>query len=457
MVNKFRTWFGSMDFYKQVMVIAFPLMMQQVIMSSVNLIDNLMVGQLGDAAIGGVGVVNRYYMIVNFGANGFVSAVCIFLAQFFGAGDEEHAKQTFRFSVFGTYAIVIPFTLLGIFAPELIVRFFTNDVAYVNQGLSYFKIVVYSFIPAGLTMIIAGAMRSCGEIKIPLFANVFAVFVNTVLNYILIFGKFGAPSFGVAGAAIATLVSRVVEALILLYALIRNDYMFKTRVSDLFHTSKELSKKIVAKAVPLVTNEVLFAGGMALLLKLYATRGADVITACSVASTMTDIFFSLFGGMAGATTIIIGQKLGANQLDEARENGYHLISFATLLAFVFAIVMFGCSIIVPSLYDLTPETKQMTTNLIRVIAAMFWIFMLNAECFFIMRAGGQTRDTLLMDSCFMWLVNIPCVAAVAYFTDLNIYFVYTVGQVTDLLKLAVSFHFIKKERWVRNLTHVEEI
>lgn len=456
MKEKLRKWLGTSQYYKQVLIIAVPLMLQQVIMSSVNLVDNLMVGQLGDAAIGGVGVVNRYYMIANFGANGFVSAVCIYIAQFFGANDEHHLKQTFRFSVFGTYAIIIPFTLFGIFAPELIVRFFTQDAAYVAQGVDYFRVVVYSFIPAGITMIIAGAMRSCGEIKIPLYANVAAVLINTVLNYMFIFGKFGAPAMGVVGAAVATLISRIVEGLILLYVLYRNNYAFKTKLCDLFDISKELSRKIIVKSIPLVTNEILWSSGMAFLLKLYATRGADVITAYSVAGTTSDIFFSLFGGMAGATTIIIGQKLGANKLDEARENGYHLITFSTILAFVFAFGIYGCSYIVPNLYDLTPETKMLATNLIRVIAVMFWIFMLNAECFFIMRAGGDTKATLLMDSCFMWLVNIPSVAAIAYLTDLNIYYVYVTGQATDLLKLFVSMRFIRKEKWVKNITHVEE-
>lgn len=452
MIQDLKSWLFDKDFYKQVLVVALPLMLQQVIMSSVNLIDNLMVGQLGDAAIGGVGVVNRYYMIANFGANGFVAAACIFIAQYFGAKDFKRLKQTFSLGIFGTYMIIIPFTLLALFAPGAIVRFFTDDIAYVAQGLDYMKVVAYSFLPAGLTLIIAGTMRSCGEIKMPLFANMIAVFANAILNYIFIFGKFGAPALGVVGAALATLVARTLETVILLIALKLRDYDFKVALNQLLDVPRELITKVAIKAVPLVTNEVLWGSGMAMLLKLYATRGADVITAYSVAGTTSDIFYSLFGGMAGATTIIVGQKLGANKLEEARKNGYQMLMFSTILAVFFGMMMFGASYIVPDLYDLTPHTRELATNLIRVLSVLFWIFMLNAESFFIMRAGGDTKSTFIMDSCFMWLVNIPIVASVAYLTDLNIYYVYTIAQLTDLLKMTVSFYMIRKEGWVRNLT-----
>ncbi|MBE6115072.1 MAG: MATE family efflux transporter [Erysipelotrichaceae bacterium] len=454
MLQTMKNWLFDKDFYKQVLVIAIPLMVQQVIMSSVNLIDNLMVGQLGDATIGGVGVVNRYYMIANFGANGFVASACIFIAQYFGAKDFKRLKQTFSLGIFGTYVIIIPFTLLALLAPDVILYFFTDDVAYVAQGIHYLEVVAYSFLPAALTMIIAGTMRSCGEIKVPLFANILAVFTNAILNYIFIFGKFGAPAMGVVGAALATLISRIIEAIILLVFVKLRDYDFKVSLNRLFDIPRELIKKVTLKAIPLVTNEVLWGSGMAMLLKLYATRGADVITAYSVAGTTSDIFYSLFNGMAGATTIIVGQKLGANKLEEARKNGYQMILFSTMLAVLFGIMMFGASFIVPGLYDLTPHTKELATNLIRVLSVLFWIFMINAECYFIMRAGGDTKNTFLMDSCFMWLVNIPIVASVAYLTDLNIYYVYTIAQLTDLLKMALSFYMIRKEGWVRNLTEM---
>lgn len=445
-------WFGTKTFYKQVLFIAAPLMLQQLIMSSVNLVDNLMVGQLGDAAIGGVGVANRFYMIANFGALGIVQAASIFIAQFFGAKDYKHLRESFGFAIIGAYVVLIPFTLVAIAFPQVIVGFFTKDPAYIAQGVAYLRIVGYSFLPLGITVPISSALRSIGETKLPLYANATSVATNAFFNYILIFGHLGAPSLNVAGAAIATVIARVVESMLLIIFVLRGNYPFKGKLSEILHVSKKLSAQISLKAYPLVVNEVLWSTGMAMLLKLYAERGADVITAYAVTGTTSDLFFSLFGGMAGATTIIIGQKLGANELEEARANGYQLLTFGIILAILFGFGIFACSFIVPPLYDLSPTTHQMAANLTRIVAVMFWIYMINAECYFILRAGGDTFSTMVMDSWFMWFVNIPVVAAVAYLTDVNIYFLYICGQSTDLLKMAVAFTFVRKEKWVKNLT-----
>ena len=451
-----KRFIGDKAFYKEALAVAVPLMTQQLIMSSVNLVDNLMVGQLGDAAIGGVGVANRFYMIANFAVNGLICATAIFVAQYYGARDEEHLKQTFRFSIIGSLVFMLLFSLLVLFNPILIVEFFTKDPLYITQGSSYLSMVVYSFLPAALTMALASALRTIGETKIPLVVNMVAVFINCFFNYIFIFGHFGAPAMGVVGAALATLISRVIECILLLLVVLKYDFPFKTKLSEIFHIEFDLIKRITIKAFPLLTNEILWSFGMAMLLKLYATRGADVITAYSVSGTVTDIFFSLFGGMAGATAILIGQRLGANKLEEAKSHAYHLLFFAVALAIVFGGLIIISSFIFPSLYDLTPHTHELASNLIRVCGSLFWIYMVNTEIYFILRSGGDTKATLLMDSCFMWGVNIPIIACLAYFTDFNIYVIYIVGQLTDLIKMVVATYFFKKEKWVKNLTIVEE-
>lgn len=450
-----KKFLGTKEFYKEALSVAIPLMVQQLIMSSVNLVDNLMVGQLGDAAIGGVGVANRYYMIAFFTVNGFVTATSIYIAQFFGANDNDRLKQTFRFSTVISVVLMLLFFALAFFNPDLIINFFTDETSYIIQAELYMKYVVLSYLPAVVTMVIANALRTLGEAKLPLFANVVAVFVNCFFNYILIFGHLGLPAMGVQGAAVATFISRVIECVILLLAVIRYDFPFKTKIRDLFKFETSLMKTITVKAIPLVTNELLWSFGQAMLLKLYATRGADVITAYSVSGTITDIFFSLFGGMAAATTIMVGQRLGANKLDEARTNAHNMIAFSVVLAVLFGVVMFGSSYIIPNFYDLTPETKVLATNLIRVCGCLFWIYMLNTEIYFILRTGGDTKATLIMDSCFMWVINIPLLAVLAYMTDLNIYVIYITGQLTDLLKLFIASHFYKKGRWVKNLTVTE--
>lgn len=452
-----KKFIGTKEFYKTALAVAVPLMLQQLITSSVNLVDNLMVGQLGDVALAGVAAVNKFYLIATFGTNGLLAAAAIFIAQFYGAKNIEKTKESFRFSVVFATLIMIVFFIVGKFLTEPIVHFFTTDQAIVEQGVSYLQIAAYTYLPMIVTLSLSSALRAVGETKIPLYVSIVAVLTNTFLNYCLIFGNFGFPMMGVQGAALATLVARIVEAVILLLVLTQIEVPFKTKLSDLFKISGELCRKILLKAAPLTLNEVLWSFGMATLFKVYATRGAEVIAGYSIANTISDIFFVLFGGMAAASTVLISHHLGANELEEAKVNGYRLIGFSFMLSILFGLLMFGSSFIVPNWYQVSELSKSVATNILRIMSVMFWIYMMNTQCYFTLRAGGDTKNTLLMDSVYMWCVNISLVSLVAYNTDLNIYALYIIGQLTDLIKMVIGYGLVRREKWVVNLTHTEEI
>jgi putative MATE family efflux protein len=448
----FKRFIAPSSFYKDVLVVAIPFMLQQLITSSLNLVDNLMVGQLGGIALGGVAITNRFFMISVFATFGVTGAASIFIAQYFGAKDEENIKQAFRYSLTSVYLVLIPFIILGLIAPQSVLGFFSQDPAILQVGSEYIRIVAFAFIPLGLTFALASAMRSVGETKIPLLISIVAVSMNAILNYILIFGHLGFPRLGVAGAAYATVISRTFEMIAMLVSLKIKHFSFSTKVSQIFHISAYNLKTITIKALPLTINEFLWAGGMATLFKLYATRGSEVIAGLSIASTTADLFFVLFGGMAVATTVMISQPLGANELDEARSRGYYMLGFSAMLALLLGSVMFFSSMIVPQLYDVTLIEREIASSVLRVMSVMFVIYMSTAECYFILRAGGDMKSTLIMDSVFMWVVNVPVVFVVAYYTNWPILAVYLAGQSTDFLKLMISYALVKKEKWVKNLT-----
>lgn len=443
---------GDKKFYKAVLTVAIPLMIQQLISSSVNLVDNMMVGQLGDAALGGVAAVNRFYMIANFGTMGVINAAAIFIAQFFGAGKEKEMKQSFRFSLISGLLIVIPFCLMGVFLPEWILRFFTHDAEIISVGIEYILVAAFTFLPLAFSYSIAGAMRAIGETKIPLAAGTLAVIINCIGNYCLIFGKFGCPELGVQGAAYATLLARIIEVLILLVVLKFKEFPFKTKIRDLFDVPFTLVKNILIKAAPLTLNELLWSLGMATLFKFYATRGPEAMSGYSVASTISDLFFVLFGGMAAATNVMVSQPLGADNLEEGRKNGYRMIGTSIILSFVFAGLMFGSSFIIPSFYEISEQSLNIAESFLRIQGVMFWIYMANTECYFVLRAGGDTKSTLFMDSFFMWIVNLPLVGILAYTTNIDILLLYIVGQCTDLVKLCFAYWLVSKEKWVKNIT-----
>ena len=449
---RFARFIGNKAFYKKVMVVAIPLMLQQLVTSSVNLLDNLMVGQLGDASLSGVAVTNRFFMVAIFGTFGVLGAASIYIAQFYGAKDEDHMKQSFRYSILSAYLVMAPFVVLGLLFPKAILGFFTQTTSILDEGVIYMRIAALTFIPMAMSMAVGGAMRSIGQTKIPLYAGVASVLTNAVFNYMLIFGKFGFPALGVAGAAWATLIARLVEMVILLTVMNYKHFPFSTKIVDLFKVQKYLIKTITIKALPLTTNEIFWSSGMATLFKFYSTRGDAVLVGFQIAGSTADLFFVLFGGMAAATTVMISQPLGANELDEARSNGYKMLGFSVVLAMFFAVLMFASSFFVPYLYRVSEESRWIASTQLRIMSVMFWIYMGTAECYFILRAGGDTKSTLFMDSVFMWTVNIPVVAAATYLTKWPVFAVYIAGQSTDFLKLTLAYTLIRKEKWVKNLT-----
>lgn len=449
-------YFGNKKFNMAVIGVAIPIMLQNLITTSVNLVDSLMVGQLGDAAIGGVAAVNRFFIIMNFGALGVISAVGIFIAQFYGANNIQKMKESFRFSFWGSYLIIIPFFLLAFFFPREILRFFTSDEVVIETGVNYLKMVCFTFLPLGCSLSISSAMRCIGETKIPLMVSVISVLVNTFFNYCFIFGNFGFPNLGVVGAALATLIARVLELVILLIIMKKGNFPFKTKVFELHHVPMDLVKQITNKAFPLCLNEILWSSGNATILSLYGTRGSQVLSGYAITTTTTDIFFTLFSGMAVATTVMVSQQLGANNLKQAKENGYHMIGFSFCTSIIFACLMFGMSYVIPYLYSsASSEVLLIAQTMIRVQSVCFILYTINTQNYFIVRAGGDTKSTLIMDSGFMWLFNIPILSLIAYFTNINIYLMYVIGQSVELLKLFLSHRLLKKEKWVVNLTHKE--
>lgn len=219
-----RKYFGNWTFYKMVLAVAIPMMLQNLVTTSVNLVDSLMVGQLGDYAIGGVAAVNRFYLIGSYGTMGVAAASGIFIAQYFGANNHQKMMESFRFSIVASYVIILPMFFIAFFFPQYILGFFTQDVEIIQIGVQYLKIACFSFLPIGFSLSMSSALRCIGETKIPLYVSVFSVLTNTLFNYILIFGHFGFPCLGVSGAAIATLLARCLELMIL--ALILKEILF---------------------------------------------------------------------------------------------------------------------------------------------------------------------------------------------------------------------------------------
>lgn len=438
-------------FYKRVLLVTFPIILQQLLTSSVQLADNLMVGTLGELAIGSVSVVNQMYFVVIIVTFGAMGGAGIYSAQYFGSKQYDQLKQTFRFKLLiafflSTTAILI-FTVFG----EFFISLFTDNPITIQWGLDYLNIAKWVMIPMTLSTAISSTFREIGITKPLLKISIFAILSNVVLNYLLIFGHFGFPRLGIEGAAIATLVSRTIEFIFLFVLLVWKGNVFNTHLLDVFKIDKVLLKVIIITAIPLVINEFLFSFGQTMFIQSYSTRGDNALAAINITNAISQLVFITFGGIGTAVAVFIGNTLGENKLKEARENAKKIIVFAVSFAFVLGIILFVLSFFVLDLYDISSQTEDIARFNIRVNAFAIPVISLYMVLYFTLRSGGDTRSTMIMDSGYIWVVQVPTVFLLSRLTDIGVIYLFLIIQVLELPKVALAFSRYKKYYWLRNL------
>ena len=464
--NFFKSLIGTKAFYKKVIIIAVPVMLQQGITSFVSLLDNLMVGSYNSLAMTGVGVANQIYFILQVVLVGGLAAAGIFLAQYFGAKDEEGIKNSFRFKLqYGLIVLIVALLLLTFYSDVFIKAFLTSPASIedgkqiYDYAQKYLYLMMIGIVPFIISQIYATTLREVGSPKLPLYAGIIAFFVNFVINFLLINGHFGFPRLGIVGAAIGTITSRYVECLFLLLAthLNHKKFPFMKKIYSTIRVPVYLSNRIVIKGTPLILNEFLWSFGMTKLLVYYSERGTEVLKDFNISNTVTNLFFIVFSALATAISIIIGQALGAGRLEEARDNVKKLLAFAIFACIISGIILAIISPFIPYLYkDITSEVRHMATAFMLIIAVCIPIFGFNSGCFFTLRAGGVTVVTFLFDAFYVWVVNIPLAIILIRFTDLSIIPLYFIVQASDLIKSIIGFSIVKTGVWVKNITTVKQ-
>lgn len=363
-MKKLSKFIGNRDFYKMVLMIAVPIMIQNGITNFVSLLDNIMIGQVGTEQMSGVAIVNQLIFVYNLCIFGGVSGAGIFTAQYFGQGNHEGVRQTMRFKLWMVVIITALTSLLFLGAGNTLIGAYLKGegsaesiAATLAHGERYLKIMLIGLPAFALVQIYSSTLRECGQTILPMKAGIVAVVVNLVFNYILIYGKFGAPALGVSGAAIATVLSRYVEMLITVTGVHRKSgnhepYSF---VQGLYRTLKvpgELGLKIIKKGSPLLFNETLWAAGMAMLTQCYSVRGLNVVAGLNVSNTINNVFNIVFIALGDSVAIIVGQLLGAGKMKEARDTDNKMIAFSVMCCTCVAAVMFFMAPLFPQLYKI---------------------------------------------------------------------------------------------------------
>lgn len=451
---------GDRAFYRHVLMVVLPIIVQNTLTNVVSLLDNVMVGQVGTLPMSGVAVVGQLLFVYNLAIWGSTSGAGIFGAQFYGRGDMEGVRHTFRFKLLVSTAITAAAIVLFLAAgTPLIEAYISADTspadaaATLGYAQGYLRIMLVGLIPFGLTQCYAGTLRESGQTVLPMKASMLAMVVNFVFNALLIFGLGPFPRLGVAGAAIATVLSRFVELGIVVVGAHRSTdrYPFLQGVYRSFAIPRTLVKSIFIRSMPLLLNEMMWGSGQAVLLQCYSVRGIQAVAALNICNTIAQIFNEVFLSLGNATAIVVGQELGDDRLTGARRTAWRMLILSLASCVVMGTALAVCAPFIPRIYNTEESIRLLATELIRMAALCMPLYGFSNCEYFTLRSGGKTFITFLFDSCFTWVVSVPMAYCLSRFTGLNIVVIYLFVNGMDIIKCAIGFVLVKKGVWVRNI------
>ncbi len=454
---------GDKRFYRMVLLVAVPIMIQHGITNFVSLLDNIMVGRIGTEQMSGVAIVNQLIVVFNICIFGCVSGAGIFGAQFYGKGDYEGVRHTFRFKVISSGVLLLSWIAIFLLFHDTLIHLFLHEgsgagdlEATYRYGKEYLMFILIGLIPSAITQVYAGTLRETGETLLPMKAGVAAVLTNLVLDYILIFGLGSIPSFGVVGAAIATDTARIVECFIVVYWTHRHKDRnpFMAEVYQKFYVPAALSKEIIKKGTPLLLNETMWSIGMAVLTQCYSTRGLAIVAGLNISTTVSNLFNVVFIALGSAISIVVGQLLGAGKLEEAVETDRKMIFFSVAVCFVIGGIIFVNAPLFPRIYNTSDEVRYLAAQFIRIASACMPLYAFMHATYFTLRSGGKTFITFLFDSVYVWVFDIPLAFMLTHFTGMQITLIFLCCQLIEIFKCVLGFILVKKKVWVNDMTGV---
>ena len=458
MLEKFhRKYIGDRNFYKRYIALALPMIIQNAVTNLVSFLDNIMVGQLGTEQMSGVAIVNQLIFVYNLAVFGAVSAASIFGAQYFGKGNHKGHMYSFRFKLYAALTVTALTILLFVAKGESLISLYLTDTsgsgatgAALQYGLQYLIIMMAGLIPFAVNQSYATNIKETGQTLLPMIASFVAVGSNAILDYLLIFGIGPFPELGVQGAALATVIARYIEALmIIIWA---HSHREKNRYLKGAYTgfgipTDEL-KAIIIKGLPLMMNEVLWAAGMTAVIQCYSIRGLEVVAGLNIATTITNLFNIIYLQLGACISIVVGQYLGAGKLEKAKDADNKMIVFSVFCCVIVAVCMLFMGRFFPQIYNTSEEIRALATRFIAVSAIIMPFCSFSHASYFTLRSGGKTMVTFLFDSVFTWIVVVPTAFLLAHFTGLGIVSVYFLVQATELIKVVIGYFMVRSNVWL---------
>lgn len=440
------------DFLKQLLHIALPIGIQSLITSSLNMVDTIMIGRLGDSEIAAVGICNQVYFLFMLLIFGGYSGASIFLSQYFGVKDIKNIRRVLGIMMSFGCAVALLFTIGSLAFTNGIIGLFSKDTEVLGFGVSYLSILSICYLASALSFAFSFSSRSIRMTKIPMYVSAVALSINTILNFMLIYGKFGMPKLGVRGAAIATVIARVLELVFIVVIIYRtDDHPLKAKLSELRDYDLKYFINIAKTALPVLLNEGTWALGMVVYFIAYGKLGKEAIASVQIANTIMNFFTVVFMALSNSASVMIGNMIGANKFDIALDYSRRFLMMSAKWAIGIAIGLYASSRLILSFFKISQITYDNARNILIVMAIfmlpkMFnWVMVVG-----VLRSGGDTRFTLILDLAGVWIVGVP-LAFLGAFMGMPIHYVVALSYFEEFLKMFVSIPRYKSKKWINNL------
>lgn len=449
---KIKDW----GFYSKLITVAVPIVIQNFISSSLNMVDTVMIGKLGDESIAAVGLSNQVFFLFVVILFGVFSGASIFTSQYWGKRDVKNIRRVLGVCLITGISIAIIFTLLVLIFPKGVLSIFSKDTNVIGLGTEYIVIVALSYVFTAVSFAYGFSSRSIGQAKIPMFVSAISLGCNTFFNYILIFGNFGAPALGVRGAAYATLAARIIDVVLILFIIYRSDIAIAAKISELIDLSREFVTKIFKTATPVIINEFFWSLGMTAYTVAYARMSTEAIASVQIGNTIQNLFFILSIGLGNACTVMLGNEIGSNNERKAIDYSKKFFKVGIVVSFILGVALFVSAPLIVSFFNVSEGVIKNTVLILKIISMFIVVKTCNILIIVgVLRSGGDTKYAMFLEMSSIWLIGVPLVFLGAWYWKLPVYIVVLLANLEEIIKLAIGIPRVISKKWVKNLVNQE--
>lgn len=454
MLSKLIDFYNDREYFNNMFKIAIPIIVQQLAFAALNMLGIVFVSQKGESSVAAVGLAGQLAFLLNLVHFGIISGAAMFTAQFWGRQDIPNLRRVLGLCLILALSASLIFFMISQLLPEAILRIYSKDEAVIALGTDYIRIFSWTFLFFAITFSYALVMRSTGDVKTPTFVGVSALLISTFLSYALIFGKFGLPELGITGAAVAAVIARSIECVALITVIYIRKSPVAASLRELFDFDIAFIRRVIRPMLPVIINELFWSLGITTYNIIYGRMGTDAIATINIVGSIEQVAFVVFIGIANATSVLVGNRIGAGNEREAFIYAGRSLGLGIAGGIMMGVLLQALKLPILSLYNVSPDVIQNAGYVINVVCAFLWIRVNNMTIVVgILRAGGDTKFSMFLDGFIIWLVGVPLAALGAFVFHLPVYFVYLCAMSEEFTKWVLGLYRFRSRKWINNLAN----